>query len=337
MEITVVVPALDAAGYLPRLLQHIEQQTLSPREIVIVDSSRDRATEEVVRGWQGAVPIVYHRLAFAYPGHARNAGVALAAGQWIAFLDCRTIPERNWLETCVTLVRERGVDFVPGLFTTEADSHFKRILLAATYGNVSVTSLPGALVRKRLFDQSGGFVPGARAGEDVEWLARLAGLGVRKGLVSHPLLTYEGLPSSLGAAIRKWYVYAVANRHVNIRIYQKFLYGTLLFSTSLLFIYNWNSLFAHWKESSVFYVPNITKLFLAVVCLAYCASHGFIKPLRKKVDPSFLLPFNWLLIVGVRICLDLAKAPGMSIGAVLQLRNQLLSLCKLPDENRQRG
>ena len=323
MEISVVIPALNAAAYLPRLLERIEAQTFPPREIIVVDSSRNSETEEVVRNWQGTIPVLYQRLGFAYPGHARNAGVSLAGGSWIAFLDCRTLPDSDWLQQCSGIAREQDVQFVPGVFITKADSHFKQILLAATYGKVSVISLPGSLVLKEMFNQSGGFVPGARAGEDVEWMDRLSALGVRKAHAASPLLTYEGLPPSLGAAVRKWYVYAVANKNVNIRVYQKFFYGSLLFGASLLFIYNWNSLFAHWRENSIYYVPNITKIFSAIILILYGITQGIIKPLKKNFPLRFLLPFNWIEIVAVRICLDLAKAPGMTIGAVLHLWQQL--------------
>ena len=328
MEISVVIPALNAAPYLPRLLEQVESQTLLPGEIIVVDSSADRATEAVVRDWQGSIPLIYHRIGFAYPGHARNAGVLLARGGWIAFLDCRTVPDSDWLKKCSALAGQCGVEYVSGLFTTEADSHFKQILLAATYGNVSVTSLPGSLILKEMFDRSGGFVPGARAGEDVEWMARLAGLGVRQAQPAAPLLTYEGLPPSLGAAVRKWYVYAMANKNVNIRMYQKFGYASMLFVSSFLFFYNWNYLFAHWKENSIYYIPNITKLFLAAMVVLYCISQGIIKPLNKNVKLRFLLPFNWIEIIAVRICLDVAKGPGMIIGAVLQLWKQMVSLGK---------
>src|SRR5205814_859436 len=75
MQISVVIPALDAEQYLPELLRGIEAQTLSPDEIVIVDSSPSGRTADLVESWMGQIPIVFKRVNFAYPGHARNIGV----------------------------------------------------------------------------------------------------------------------------------------------------------------------------------------------------------------------------------------------------------------------
>lgn len=49
-DISVVIPALNAAPYLPDLLRFVERQTVTPREIVIVDSSPDSGTEEIACG-----------------------------------------------------------------------------------------------------------------------------------------------------------------------------------------------------------------------------------------------------------------------------------------------
>ena len=81
-NVSVVIPALNAEDYLPGLLEKIESQTLIPKEIVIVDSSLSKKTADIIEKWKGSIPIIYQRVDFAYPGHARNIGV-----------DCHLSPE----------------------------------------------------------------------------------------------------------------------------------------------------------------------------------------------------------------------------------------------------
>lgn len=319
-DISVVIPALNAEEYLPALLKSIEAQTLLPKEIVIIDSSRTDRTAEIVETWKGIVPVNYHKVDFAYPGHARNIGVTLARYNWIAFIDCRTIPDTDWLERCSATALRNEADFVSGIFVSAADSHFKHIVLAATFGNVGVRSLPGSLILKRVFEDTGGFLTYTRAGEDIEWRNRLATGGVRMAYLETPVLRYEGLPSSLGSAICKWYEYAISNARINVQTQQKLIYGAIFMLLLLIFVYKWNYIFARWNEDSVFYIPNITKIFLASVFVFYSVYRSVVRPLNKKVKLSFLFPLRWLQVLFVGLCLDIAKAPGLLLGACVLAR-----------------
>jgi len=320
-DISVVIPALDAAPFLPGLLSMIDGQTLSPREIVLVDSSAGYDTEALARGWRGRTELVYHRVHPSYPGEARNAGVELARCQWVAFLDCRTIPDRSWLEQCAS-ASQGGVDFVSARFVCAVDSRFKKTLLAATYGHLRIRSLPGSLVRRSVFQASGGFLENVRAGEDIEWMQRLAASGTGMATLESPVITYHGFPETLGEAIRKWHRYTLANARIDVLNVQKILYSTFCFLTCLLFVYRWNDLFAHWKESSIYYIPNITKTFLTLVAAGYALHRGGIRPVIRKVPLSFLLPWRWVEVMFVGLCLDIVKTPGMVLGACILIRKR---------------
>lgn len=321
--ISVIVPALHASRYIIKLLESIEAQTLRPQEVIIIDSSRDDQTELIVRQWQGTIPLVYRRLDFAYPGHARNIGVAEASYERVAFLDCRTIPAEHWLERSIEVMERTGADFVKAQRTSTADSGFKKILLAATYGGTAVASLSGSIVRRTVFLETGGFLPHVRAGEDIEWINRLLRHGAVISSTEEALLQYEGLPETLSEAVRKWYEYANANARIDVVNVQKVLYSTVFALFILLFIYKWNYLFAHWEREHFLFIPNITKGFLAITLLAYILFRGLIRPLCKKVKPAFLMPWRWCAVFFVGFCLDLAKAPGLILGAGILLRKKM--------------
>ncbi len=322
-NISLVIPALNAEVYLPGLLEKIETQTLLPKEIIIVDSSKSNNTADIIKNWRGVIPIIYQKVDFAYPGHARNIGIKLAKEDWIAFIDCRMLPIPDWLEITALESKNYNSDFVKALRTSDADTHFKKILRASTCGNEPTSTLAGSLVFKRVFEESGYFIPSLRAGEDIEWMDRVELLGHKITEMKIPTIIYYGFPESLGETIKKWFVYALAKGKFEVRNDQKVIYLSFLISISLFLILRWNEVMAQWNEDSFFFVPNITKIFLLFLFFSYMLYRGLIRPLKVKEKLSFLLPWRWLKIFLVGLCLDLAKAPGLILGSIFLLKRTL--------------
>ncbi len=82
-------------------------------------------------------------------------------------------------------------------------------------------------------------------------------------------------------------------------------------------IYNWNGVVAKWIEDTIWYIPHITKIYLLSAVFASFLYRGIYFPIKNKIEPSFLFPFNWVLIGVLGIVLDIAKAPGYVLGAIL--------------------
>ncbi|GFO55071.1 hypothetical protein GMSM_20780 [Geomonas sp. Red276] len=320
--VSVVIPCRNVGDALPRLLDAVALQSLPPDEVVVVDSSSGEESARAVASWHGPFPVRYRRVEFAFPGHARNLGAEMAAGECLAFLDCRTIPEPYWLKESLSLARSGKDVVVAGLFTGAPITPFQKIVHAASYGNGAIRSLPGTIVPRKLFLESGGFVPGVRAGEDLEWFARLKERGVDCSLPKRPVLRYEGYPLDLGSAVRKWYVYSISTASLEIINDQKLTYCLILVVGLLLFAHRWNALLAHWNEQSLWYIPHVTKIFLGMVLVGYALLRGIIRPRQRKVDNSFLFPWRWVAIFAVGLTLDLAKAPGRIYGAILMLKRR---------------
>ncbi len=322
-SISVVIPALNAEDYLPLVLSALESQILKPEEIVIVDSGQSRGVEMIVKSWSGQVPITFKKVDFAFPGHARNIGVGLAKSEWIAFIDCRTIPNADWLERAVEVIDREGVAFVGGLCVSGADTAFKENLRAATYGCGAINTMVGSVFLKRVFIESGGFLANVRAGEDSEWLQRIAAAKIRIGNIDSPTITYTGLVSSLPEAIKKWCVNNLAISDVEVKNRQKNVYLLVFALLTFLIVYNWNAMLAPGNDGGQFYLPNVTKIFVGSFLLAYLIYRGILKPLQVKVSAKFLFPFRWGQVAFVGLCLDMAKAPGLVLGAILLLKRRL--------------
>ena len=82
--VTVVIPTRDRAQLVARAIESVLAQTRGAEEVIVVDDGSTDATEEVVRGFSG---VRYERTPPRGVSAARNHGIRLASGDWLAFLD----------------------------------------------------------------------------------------------------------------------------------------------------------------------------------------------------------------------------------------------------------
>jgi len=83
--VTVIVPTFNRCSLLKRALESILQQTVGKYEIIVVDDGSTDQTAEMMR-------MCYPQIKYLYQSNqgvssARNKGIALANGNWLAFLD----------------------------------------------------------------------------------------------------------------------------------------------------------------------------------------------------------------------------------------------------------
>jgi len=403
-NISVVIPVSNGDNFLAMVLESIENQSLLPKETIIVDSSSDNIIASIAKAWKGRMPIEYRKVNSAFPGHARNIGAKCASGEWIAFIDSKTIPVNRWLEKCVAVAVETGAGFVGGLTISEADTYFKELLRAASYGCKAYRTLPGSIVEKDCFEKSGGFIPDVCSSEDIEWMERLRKIGLRMEYLKEPVVRYCGLPPSLRVAARKYYRYAMATARTEIFAGQKKLYMSVLLILLTILVYEWNTVVAGWDEESILFIPHITKIYLACLVTIYIVSKGIrpwnrkikpevfervyllvivvlitgliyrwnyvfagfnvhsvfyiphiakmylgslfllsiifrgvIRPLRRNVKWSFLFPFRWVQVGLIGVCLDIVKAPGYCLGAMLEIMGRSTSRKTIRVANKSSG
>ncbi len=84
-RVSVVIPAYNAAAFIRRTIDSVLAQSYTDYELIVVDDGSQDETGQVVQSYGAKVR--YVRQANAGDGPARNAGIAAAQGEWIAFLD----------------------------------------------------------------------------------------------------------------------------------------------------------------------------------------------------------------------------------------------------------
>lgn len=88
MSISVIVPVFNRELTIARCLQSVINQIVAVEEIVVVDDGSTDGTAEIVRSYQRDHPSI--KLVEKLNGgvaSARNAGIRVATGEWILFLD----------------------------------------------------------------------------------------------------------------------------------------------------------------------------------------------------------------------------------------------------------
>ena len=315
-SITIVIPIYEGAEFIDDLVEAIKIQSVKAEEIIFVVSKvgDTEKTERKLNNHQ-LKHLRYKLIDPSYPGKARNIGVEISKSEWIAFLDQSTLPSEEWLESLIKASDNGRYKFVGGLRTSVADTRYKKILKASTYGNASAKSLAGSLVSREIFISSKGFLPDVRAGEDWEWINRIPESEVI--WLKKPLIIYSGLSSSFLEAVKKWFRYSFENSKIDIIYAQKFFYFLILIILILYFAYSWNFVFTYEQwDKSPYFIPHLNKIVWGVSLLLYLLYRGLIRPLAYKEKLNYLLPLNWILVGLNGLILDITKAPGRIVGFI---------------------
>jgi GT2 family glycosyltransferase len=185
--ISVVVPVRDGERRLPALLGSLAAQTLARErfEIVVVDNaSRDLTAEAARTG--GANTVVSEPV----PGRARarNAGVAAASADRIAFVDADCSAQPGWLEALAGCLERSPLAAGPvNLLTGSPPARAERLEALWRFKQAEHVERDGWAasanlgIRRDAFAAVGGFdVAYERIGEDVDLClrARSAGYGL---------------------------------------------------------------------------------------------------------------------------------------------------------------
>jgi glycosyltransferase involved in cell wall biosynthesis len=83
--VSVVIPTYNRSFCIAQTLDSVFKQTYSDYEVIVVDDGSTDNTAEIIKGYGELVRYVYQQNSGA--SAARNTGVHIAHGDWIAFLD----------------------------------------------------------------------------------------------------------------------------------------------------------------------------------------------------------------------------------------------------------
>lgn len=97
-KISLVLPTYNMARYIPESISSVMSQTFQDYELIIIDDGSTDDTQGIVQQYLQHTRIIYIKKEHGGPASARNRGLQIARGEYIAFLDADDIYARDKLE-----------------------------------------------------------------------------------------------------------------------------------------------------------------------------------------------------------------------------------------------
>ena len=179
--VTCIIPVYNGERFVADAIRCVLEQTAPPTEVIVVDDGSTDSTASVVRSFGASIQ--YLRQVNQGPAEARNAGIRVATGEMIAFLDADDLWHPDKQERQLARMLENpALDVIfSGVQNVAFDEH----------SNFDPDSWPTPtfspctmLARRSVFDRIGLFDTELRRGEDTDWYLRMM---MRK-------VSYEVLP-----------------------------------------------------------------------------------------------------------------------------------------------
>ncbi|MFC5469662.1 glycosyltransferase family 2 protein [Cohnella suwonensis] len=188
IRISVIIPTLNAAPYLSKLLISLQNQSIKPYEIIVVDSTSEDDSAEIARR-MGTQVLTVTRGSFDH-GRTRNYAASHAIGEVLVFITQDALPSDNrFLENLVQPFDDIDVAAVCGRQVALPDARIlERMNIEFNYplepmrrslADVKIYGIKTffftnvcSAVRKEVFDKVGGFPAPIVSNEDMILAAR---------------------------------------------------------------------------------------------------------------------------------------------------------------------
>ncbi len=185
-RVSIVIPTYTRPQLLRRAIASIQAQTYKDYDVWVIQNGPYTESEEIVEGFKKeGLPIHYHHIRRADPSHARNVGISLSKGEYIAFLDDddEWLPEKlakqvevldqnpslGWVTCQADVYGPNGEDLGRAPILEHPDS-FRELV---SYGNM-IYSLSLTMIRRKCLDEVGLFNERYPIASDYDLYLRLA-------------------------------------------------------------------------------------------------------------------------------------------------------------------
>jgi len=328
-ELTIIIPVEGNIQKADPVIQSIKLQTWKPYKIIIVNvncketghAKRISSEKEMTCNEDGLLKTIIQIEEILKPGAARNVGIEKVSTEYLAFLDVNTFPGPYWIENGMIKLAIEECKIYLGKVQYYGLTYLDKLIIASTYGFKPLQTLPGSIMQRGIIERTGYFIPNIRSGEDVEWKNRLMLLtkGSEVTISEYPI-SYIVKGKNLMFYLNKWSIYYFHSAFMPEVRNQRYLLYCIISTVSITLSWQWNNNVANWDESSILYLPNITKLTLGVIVGIYIIYRGIFLPIQKgalgrggKLHWSASI---WITLIS--IAFDTAKTMGFTT-AVLKL------------------
>jgi glycosyltransferase involved in cell wall biosynthesis len=213
IKVSVIIPAYNRAKTLPQALKSVLNQSFQDFEIIVIDDASSDGTGTLIQACPDSrIQYVLHNTNKGAAA-ARNTGIRIAKGEWLAFLDSDDEWSLEKLERQLIFIKQQASDVFLSctgytLNLLDEGRQISRTLSHHTNINESIFSgcdiSPGStlLVKKNVFDQVGYFDETLKRLEDWDWLIRYRSFG-RIALLQEPLAIINNKRGREGLALEQ--------------------------------------------------------------------------------------------------------------------------------------
>jgi glycosyltransferase involved in cell wall biosynthesis len=180
-SISVIIPAYNAEKTIRRALNSVENQTMLPKEVIVIDDCSSDQTNTIIREYMSESKLnIRHEIQAvnAGAGSARNAGWLVASEKYVAFLDADDMWHPKKLEIqfnamenssdCSMSCHYRNVTDLENWSEVQFDASVQRLFTFKDFLIRNRCATPSVMVKREITAR---FHPGKRYAEDyLLWL-----------------------------------------------------------------------------------------------------------------------------------------------------------------------
>lgn len=200
-SISVTIPVYNCERYLGDAIESVLAQSYQPIEIIVIDDGSTDGSATVADRFE----VAYRWQPHSGVGAARNRGVGLATGEFLAFLDADDLWVESKLERqMAALGQDPELDMVFGRVEQFVSPELAPAAARPSRNVGRALEGPHAgtlLIRRESFHQVGDFATCWQIGEFVDWYARAMEAGLKSWMLPKVVLRRRQHHTNLG--IRK--------------------------------------------------------------------------------------------------------------------------------------
>lgn len=311
--VSVIVTVKNEEDSISQLLNSLENQSLKPYEVIIVDGGSNDRTDEIIRSF------VATRSSFkliiangSNRGEGRNIGISAAKSDIIAVTDAGVVLDRFWLENLIKPFADNSADFVGGVYVQGGDSLLQRSIGVLQYPDRNkirvgdfLPSCRSVAFLKRVWESVGRWPEHLEKADDTYFDLMVIEKGFRTALAKDAVASFPAR-NSLRDLFTQYSSYAEwdARAHLlsRLKIYKLMILAYVVLTFLLV---------------SVVILGLFGLLFSTVVVLAYLVFNGarvFIKTRR---------PMSLLYAPAIKITVFIAETHGLLKGSFNRMQTKI--------------
>jgi len=179
--ISVIIPVYNAEKYITQALDSVFNQTIKNIEVICINDGSKDSSLEILKTYGAKIRLLDNGQNYGI-GETRNRGIAVAKGDFLAFMDADDIWEPEKLKTQILQFQKNkdldiSFSYMKCFISPELSAEAKRLRYCPpdpTTGYLSGT----AVIKSTSFEKVGMFNPKWKVGEFIDWFAKAKEMGL---------------------------------------------------------------------------------------------------------------------------------------------------------------